>query len=131
MTVGPERLGARSQVAGRKAKLREELLVAERRRAPRHRAGHATAGQRAELLCRRQRHAAGGRRGEHGGGQGVLGTLLEGRRYAEDLVLGEPRAGYDGRDVRLPLGEGAGFVHYQGVDLLERLERLGVPDQHT
>ena len=97
------------------------------------RPGHALAGDRLESPRRaRERHAALGRAGHDRGGQRMLAGLLEARRQPQQLVLVE--AGRRRRTVtepRLAFGQRAGLVHHQRVDLLQDLERLGVPDQHA
>ena len=49
----------------------------------------------------------------------------------QHLVLVERRRRHDRRHRRLALGQRAGLVDHQGVDLLHALERLGVLDQHA
>ena len=71
--------------------------------------------------------AAGGV--DDGHSERVLGRAFDAGGEAEELALVEPGGGDDLRDRRLALGERAGLVDDQGVDLLHHLERLGVLDQ--
>ena len=57
--------------------------------------------------------------------------LLQARGQREQFVLADAGRWADRGKARLALGERAGLVHHQRVDLLEHLERLGVPDQHA
>ncbi len=69
----------------------------------------------------------GGR--DDGGGQRMFAAALNGRAKAQHLGLVKSRRRDDGRDLRLALGQGAGLVDHQGVDLLHALQRFGVLDQ--
>ena len=65
-------------------------------------------------------------------GQRMLAALLERRRPgAARRASVEPSAATIARARGLPFGQRAGLVDDQRVDLLEPLERLGVPDQHA
>ena len=56
-------------------------------------------------------------------------SRLAARRRISSLALS--RRWHQRRQVRLALGERAGFIHYQGVDLFQHLQGFGVLDQHA
>ena len=64
-------------------------------------------------------------------GQRMLAGPLDARRRAAAPRLVDRRRRHDGDDARLALGQRAGLVDHERVDLLQALERLGVPDQHA
>ena len=62
----------------------------------------------------------------------VLRSSFGGRDEGQQFVLARSTLGADDiGDPRLALGEGAGLVEHDDADLLESLERLGVPEEHA
>ena len=61
----------------------------------------------------------------------MLARLLHAGRKAHDLRLVEARRRQHRRDRGLALGQRAGLVDDERIDLLHALERLGVLDQHA
>ena len=64
-------------------------------------------------------------------GERMLARLLESGGELEHVGLGERSDGGDAGHARPALGQRAGLVDDERVDLLQPLERLGVPDQHA
>ncbi len=96
---------------------------------PVHRPAHSGAGPRLEARRGARLDTAAARVLDDGGREGVLAGALERGGQAKDLVLRVARQRHDGREARLPLRQGAGLVHHQGIDLLKALQGLGVADQ--
>ena len=80
---------------------------------------------------RRRRDALLLGRGDDGDGERMLAGPLDAGGQAQDLGLREALRRHDGRDGRLALGQRAGLVDDERVDLLHVLQRLGVLDQHA
>ncbi len=68
---------------------------------------------------------------DDGLGQRVFGRLLDRGGDAQHLVLGEALGRHDGGDGGTALGERAGLVDDERVDLLKPLQRRGIADQHA
>ena len=124
-------LRALPELARVEAQLLEEARVAERHAAARGLADHAAPGERAKRVDRARRHAALGGGGQDGGGQRMLAAALEPGGQGQDLGVGHAVGGDHRDEARLAFGERARLVHEQRIDLLERLERLRVLDQHA
>ena len=107
----------------------QQAQVAERHAPALGEPGHALPGHRLEALDARGRHPALGGAREHGGGERVLAPLLEPGGEREHLVFREAGGRHHRDEARLALGERAGLVDDDGVDLLHDLERLGALDQ--
>ena len=95
------------------------------------RAERALAGGRVEVGDGRRRDALLLRGGDDGHRERMLARPLDAGRKAQDLGLGEARRRHDGGDRGLALGQRAGLVDDERVDLLHVLQRLGVLDQHA
>ena len=71
-------------------------------------------------------------RGAHDGvRQRMLAGALDAGGKAQDVALVKSGRRHDGDHLRLALGQRAGLVDHQRVDLLHALQRLGVLDQHA
>ena len=67
--------------------------------------------------------------GDDGRRQGMLARALERGREPQQVGLGSAGQRDDRGDLGLALGQRAGLVDHDGVDLLQPLERFGVLDQ--
>jgi hypothetical protein len=133
MTVWPSlpRLGLLRQVAGIDAERREESEVAHDHALAVDRAGDALARLRLEVGGAGKRQLAllrapGDRRGER-----MLAAALQAGDQAEQLVLRHAVHRGHIRQPRLALGQGAGLVDDERVDLLDALQRPGILDEHA
>ena len=61
----------------------------------------------------------------------MLACALDAGREPQDFALLEPGRCNNGSDLRLALGQRAGLVDHQRVDLFHALQRFGVLDQHA
>ena len=131
LTLVAKGLRPLDEVAGLDAQLRQERRGADRDRRAVHDPGHARPRHRPEVPRLREAEAARLGTRHDGGGERVLAPPLEARRQPEELRLGQAGQGDDRRQARLPLGERARLVHHERVDPLERLQGLGVAEQHA
>ena len=94
-------------------------------------APRAFAGRRLEIPRRRRRSPFASRRRDDRAGERMLGGALDGRREPQHLVPAEAVSRDDFGHRRAALGQRAGLVDHQRVDLFEALQRFGVLDQHA
>ena len=92
-------------------------------------AAHAEAGDRLEALYSGQFQLARRGRVAHRARQGMFGTALQGRGQRQQLVLLNAFDRHLRGDRRPALGEGAGLVQHDGVELAGALQGLAVADQ--
>ena len=78
-----------------------------------------------------QRQLAVRGRTQDGGGERMLARLFQTGTERQHRGFIEIRSRHDRRDARSALGEGAGLVDHQGIDLLEALQRFRVLDEHA
>jgi hypothetical protein len=95
------------------------------------RARDALAGRGVEVGDVRDRQPASVGGVDDGAAERVLGGASTRRGEPQQLVAVEAGGRDDRGDRRAALGEGAGLVDDEGVDLLHQFERLGVLDQHA
>ena len=127
----PQLVGRRRERADVDAVLAQEGRVAEHDLLALDRAERALAGRRVEVAHRRRGDAALLRGVDDGERERMLAGALDAGREAQDLGLGEALRRDDRRHRRLALGQRAGLVDDERVDLLHALQRLGVLDQHA
>ena len=98
---------------------------------PRHATPHTDPRTRLESfgLVEGETALAGG--AHDGLSQRMFAALIEARRQSQHLVCFYPIAGYGAVEGGLALGERAGLVDDQRVDLAEVLDRRGVAEQHA
>ena len=113
------------------AELLHQRRVAQREGLAADIAAHADARARVELLGLVEGQVLLPRRSDDGGGQRVLAALVETGRQAQHLVFGEARGADRALERRPALGQRAGLVDDQGVDLAQVLDRGGVAEQHA
>ncbi len=123
----------RKRLAASAPCVRDQRRVAERHSAALDGADDALARDRLEVRHRRAGETPRAAGPSHdGGGQRMLADRFETGGEPQQLVLrSRPAPPTERRQRRLALGERAGLVDDQRVDLLQQLERLGVADQHA
>ncbi len=123
-------LGLRGERLGVHAELRHQCAVAERDLLAVHPAQDTLARLRLEVRCAGELDAALLRAPDDGRGQGVLAAALEARGEAQQRRLIRTCGRGDRDQLGFALGQGAGLVHHEGVDLAHHLDGLGVLEQH-
>ena len=128
-TLAPQLVGARGCLGDIDLELLHQRPVAERHLGTFHGADDALAGDRAEVGGRSDRDPSLFGGGDDGRCQGMLARALERSREPQQVGLGAASQGNDRGDLGLALGQRAGLVDHDGVDLLQPLERFRVLDQ--
>ena len=131
LAFGAPPLGALGQRAGIDLQARQQPLIAERDLAAVDPAAHALAGDRVEPARLRELQAALLGSGDDRRRERMLARPLEAGGEPQQLVLVDARGRHQRGHLGLALGQRAGLVDHQRVDLGEALERLGVLDQHA
>src|SRR5712692_9846129 len=102
------------------------MMIAESNNLPIDRADHSLAGKRAEVLGRREVQALLLRGSNNGRSQGMFTPSFETCSQTEKrCFILSSHSHYCGQ-ARLTLGKRASLVHYQGVNLLQHFQGLGI-----
>ena len=131
LALGAQRIGAGGEGRVIDAGRSHHRLVAECGRVAEDRAGDALAGDRQEVRHRLRLGAARFRAGDDRLGQRMLRARLEAQRQHQYVVVVEVLGRHDVGQHRPALGQRAGLVDDQRVDVGQPLERLRVADQHA
>ncbi|MNV18331.1 hypothetical protein D3C71_1091530 [compost metagenome] len=95
-----------------------------------HHALHTHAGQGIEIVHAGQRHPARVCFGHDRGRQRMLAALVQAGRPLQDLIGSEGRHRLHVAERWPALGQRAGLVDHQRVDLAQCFDRLGIAEQH-
>jgi hypothetical protein len=104
--------------------------ISERDDAPTDTAAHALTRDRREVRDVEEADAALLRTRDDRCRERVFAGPLEARRETEQGRF-VARSGDDGHETRPTLGQGAGLVDHQRIDLAHRFDRFGVAEQHA
>ena len=125
------RVGLGGPIADGDVRVGEVAGVADEDRLALDHARDALAGCGVGTTRRREGEAALVGRADDGRAERVLAAALEACGEPEQFVLVDALGGEDRGHRRLALGQGAGLVDDERVDLLEPLQRLGVLDEEA
>src|ERR1019366_3286288 len=94
-------------------------------------ARYATSSERSELLRWHQMQLVCLGSIDHRCRQRMFTSLLQTGHQPDDTIFGLAADGDHGHQLRFALSERAGFIEHQGVNFLQRLQRLRVLDENA